>query len=103
MQNQIIARAHDRGHFGVKKTKDLIIQEYFIQNVDDKIKKYISCCIPCILSNHKRGKQEGLLHPLNKEETPLHTFHIDFLGPLESTNKNYKHILAVVDSFTKFC
>lgn len=103
MQNQIISRAHGRGHFSIKKTKELIIQDFFIPNLDEKIKKYITCCVPCILSNRKLGKQEGLPHPLHKEETPLYTFHIDFLGPLESTNKNYKHILAVVHSFTKFC
>jgi len=40
---------------------------------------------------------------LHKEDFPLHTYHIDFLGSLDSTSKNYKHILAVIDSFTKFC
>jgi len=32
----------------------------------------------------------------------LHTYHVDHLGPLESTHKDYKHILAVIDAFTKF-
>lgn len=50
----------------------------------------------------KARQKEGELHPLHKGETPLHTYHIDFLGPLESTNKSYKHIFAVIDSFTKF-
>ncbi|GBM63762.1 Pro-Pol polyprotein [Araneus ventricosus] len=55
-----------------------------------------------INSQEKRGKKEGLLHPLQKEDTPLHTYHIDHLGPLESTNKNYKYVLAIIDAFTKF-
>ncbi|GFT40407.1 transposon Tf2-9 polyprotein [Trichonephila clavipes] len=29
-------------------------------------------------------------------------YHIDFLGPLPSTNKNYNHILSIIDAFTKF-
>jgi len=70
MERQIIARAHDRGHFAVKKTKEMIYNEY----------KFIDCCIPCILTNRKRGKQEGWLHPLHKEDFSLHTYHIDFLG-----------------------
>ncbi|GBO35953.1 Retrovirus-related Pol polyprotein from transposon 297 [Araneus ventricosus] len=37
-----------------------------------------------------------------KEDTPLHTYHIDHLGPLESTNKNYKYVSAIIDAFTKF-
>lgn len=42
------------------------------------------------------------MHPIQKEEAPLHTYHVDHLGPLESTHKNYKHIFSVIDAFTKF-
>ncbi|GFU30159.1 hypothetical protein TNCV_603851 [Trichonephila clavipes] len=30
------------------------------------------------------------------------TYHVDFIGPLPSTNKSYQHIFTVVDAFTKF-
>lgn len=30
------------------------------------------------------------------------TFHLDHLGPLPSTSKNYKHVLAIIDAFSKF-
>lgn len=33
---------------------------------------------------------------------PLHTYHVDHLGPLESTSKKYNHILVVIDGFSKF-
>lgn len=45
---------------------------------------------------------EGFLYPLPKGDVLLHTYHIDHLGSLESTHKSYKHILVVVDAFTKF-
>lgn len=32
----------------------------------------------------------------------MDTYHLDYLGPLPSTKKNYNHILAVIDGFTKF-
>ncbi|GFS39271.1 transposon Tf2-6 polyprotein [Trichonephila inaurata madagascariensis] len=54
------------------------------------------------VANRKPGKREGLLNPISKDETLLHTYHVDFIGPLESTNKNYQHILTVIDAFTKF-
>ncbi|GFY63546.1 retrovirus-related Pol polyprotein from transposon 297 [Trichonephila inaurata madagascariensis] len=44
----------------------------------------------------------GFLHPLVKDDIPLNTYHIDHLGPLATSHKNYKFILAVIDSFTKF-
>ncbi|GBN95131.1 Transposon Tf2-6 polyprotein [Araneus ventricosus] len=75
---------------------------YYIPKLRQKVEKIISNCVHCILINQKRGKKEGLLHPLQKEDTPLHTYHIDHLGPLESTNKNYKYVLAIIDAFTKF-
>jgi len=43
-----------------------------------------------------------LLNLIDKRDTPLHIYHINHLGPLSSTKKSYKHILAVVDAFTKF-
>ncbi|GFX70479.1 hypothetical protein TNCV_4474131 [Trichonephila clavipes] len=52
--------------------------------------------------NFDSGKQEGFLHPLVKDDIPLNTYHIDHLGPLATSSKNYKFILAVIDSFTKF-
>ncbi|KAK9701338.1 hypothetical protein QE152_g30683 [Popillia japonica] len=46
------------------------------------------------------GKLEGLLNLIPKEGIPPHTYHINHLGPLESTNKNYRHILSIIDTFT---
>lgn len=103
LEMAVIRKFHeDEGHFSIKKTEALVKKNYFIKKLPEKIKKVIDNCVPCILANRKRGKQEGFLHPLKKDSSPLQTLHIDHLGPLESTNKNYKHILAVIDSFTKF-
>ncbi|GBL80741.1 Pro-Pol polyprotein [Araneus ventricosus] len=55
-----------------------------------------------LLHSKKQGKQEGELHPIPKVELPLDTYHVDHLGLLESTNKNYKYILCVIESLTKF-
>jgi len=102
MQGEIIRHAHEKDHFAVKRTEENLKQEFYIPNLRSKIEKCIANCLKCILINKKAGKKEGFLHPLIKEDMPLHTYHIDHLGPLESTSKNYKHILAVIDSFTKF-
>lgn len=103
MQNEIIKNAHERGHFSIKKTKELIDKEYYIPKLEDKIHRLVMNCVACVITGRKRGKQEGELNPLPKGDTPLHTYHIDYLGPLETTNKNYNHIFAVIDAFTKFC
>lgn len=102
MQNEIIKNAHKKGHFATKRTEEKIKQEFFIPILHTKVKKCIANCVKCILINKKFGKRERYLHPLDKRDMPLHTYHIDHLGPLETTPKSYKYIFAVIDAFTKF-
>ena len=77
-------------------------QEFFISGLNKLTERVINNCVPCILANKKSGKKEGFLNPIPKGDVPLSTYHVDFIGPLPSTNKNYQHILTVVDAFTKF-
>lgn len=94
MQSQMIRQAHEMGHFSVAKTEAISRSDYWIPNAKTKIM--------CILAERKRGKQEGFLNPIAKGEVPLDTYHIDHLGPLPSTKKNYRYIFVVIDSFSKF-
>lgn len=66
------------------------------------IEKVIRNCLSCILAEKKHGKQENQLYSIDKGSLPLDTYHIDHLGPLSSTKKQYRHILVVIDSFSKF-
>lgn len=97
MEVEIIKRAHDNGHFSKKKTIELISKDYFITHLDKKVEEYISTCIPCLLASRKEGKQEGYLNPIEKGDTPLHTLHIDHIGPLTETRKQYNYILTVIE------
>ncbi|GFX91724.1 hypothetical protein TNCV_3529231 [Trichonephila clavipes] len=102
MQHHFIKNAHDKGQFSVKRALEHIKNNSFIPQFQSKIEKYISSCVTCILKNKKSGKQERFLHPIVKDDVPLNTYHIDHLGPLATSSKNYKFILAVIDCFTKF-
>ncbi|GFX81155.1 hypothetical protein TNCV_1911471 [Trichonephila clavipes] len=103
MQANIIKTAHERGHFAVLRTQDLVSKDFYIPRLKDKVEKCIQNCVTCILTNRKRGKQDGTLNPIEKKnDLPLHTFHLDHLGPLASTSKKYKHVFAVIDAFSKF-
>lgn len=102
MQHEVVKNAHEKGHYAALRTEEEVKREFYIPEVKKLIGRVISNCVKCLLVNRKSGKQEGFLHPLFKESTPLHTYHIDHLGPLEPTSKGYKHIFAVIDSFTKF-
>ena len=80
MEVEIVRRAHEQGHFGVKKTMERLREEYYIPNVEEKINDCINNCVECILSEKKRGKAEGHLQPIPKGDVPLDTFHMDHLG-----------------------
>ena len=102
LQHELIRRAHEVGHFGTKKTVELLSREYFIEKLDKRINEFIQNCLACILGSRKAGKQEGILRPIPKGETPLHTLHLNYVGPLNETKKKYNHILVIIDGFTKY-
>ncbi|GFV17557.1 transposon Tf2-6 polyprotein [Trichonephila clavipes] len=102
MQVDVIKKAHSFGHFAATKTEELVKRDYYFPNMRRCIENVIKNCVECILVNKKRGKGEGFLNPIPKEDLPLSTYHVDFIGPLPTTNKNYNHIFTVIDAFTKF-
>lgn len=42
----------------------------------DKIDQVILSCFGCILAERKQGAKEGMLHPIDKGDVPLDTYHI---------------------------
>ncbi|GFX08471.1 hypothetical protein TNCV_3269601 [Trichonephila clavipes] len=95
MQREIVLLAHAQGHFASKKTESIVSQEFYIPRLTKIFQDVITNCVPCILSSRKAGKQESFLHPIPKGDQPLDCYHCDFLGPLPSTKKCYKHLFTV--------
>lgn len=79
-----------------------IKSEYYIPKLTEKLEKYISCCVSCILAKNKQGKKEGTLRPIPKGDVPLSTYYVDHLGPMMTTLKMYKYLFVVIDGFSKF-
>lgn len=102
MQYDIIRQAHEQGHLDCRKTEYLIRKDFWFQNMKTKIQNFIENCVKCILADRNQGKGEGFLQLIDKGCFPLDTYHLDYLGPIPSTKKNYKHIFVVVDAFAKF-
>ncbi|XP_035917739.1 uncharacterized protein LOC118515145 [Anopheles stephensi] len=77
-------------------------QKFWIPHLELKVRQHIGNCVPCILHNKKLGLKEGHLSPIPKGDVPLHTLHMDHVGPMDTTAKQYRYILTIVDSFSKF-
>lgn len=102
IEKEIIRSIHEKGHIDARKVETMVKRDYFIDKLGPKVSAVIANCIACILANRKEGKKECLLNTIDKGDIPLHTYHIDHLGPLKSTAKSYNHIFMVTDAFSKF-
>lgn len=102
MQRELIRSIHEKGHLSARKVETLMKRDYYIDKLGLKVSDVIANCIACILANRKEGKKDGLLNPIEKGDVPLHTYHVDHIGPLQTTAKSYNHLLVVIDAFSKF-
>lgn len=103
MVSNIIRTSHEgMGHLGTDKIYEYVKQTYWFPNMKEKIRLCIQNCLKCIMFNPKYGAKEGLLHNIDKGNKPFDTIHADHLGPLEKTKHYHRHILVVIDSFTKY-
>ncbi|GFX82438.1 transposon Ty3-I Gag-Pol polyprotein [Trichonephila clavipes] len=94
MQANILKTAQERGHFASLRTQDLVSKDFYILRLKDEVEKFIQNCVACIPTNRNRGKQDDMLNLIEKKnDLPLHTFHLDHLGPLATTSRKYKHVL----------
>ena len=81
---------------------DHITKFYWFPCMREKVKNYIKNCLKCVEYAPLSCKIEGFLQSLPKDKLPFQTLHADHFGPLEKTGRGYKHILLIVEGFTKF-
>lgn len=103
MEDEVIRTQHEKlGHPGSNKTYDKLRNLYWFPNMKEKVEKFIAKCVKCILYSQTAKKTETNLHSIEKVPLPFHTLHIDHFGPLPSIRSKRKHLLVIIDSFTKF-
>lgn len=103
IEENLIRHVHEKiGHLGVTKCYDQLKMHYWFPDMQSKIEKYIRNCIKCIMYSAPARTNEHSLYNIPKRPIPFHTLHIDHFGPLPSLQSKRKHILLVVDAFTKY-
>lgn len=100
---QLLHKYHDEiGHPGLARCSQLIKDNYWFPKMTRFIVKYVKSCLRCAYKKGHYGKFEGELHPIPKPDVPMHTVHIDHIGPYVKSKSGYSYVLTMVDSFTKF-
>lgn len=100
---KLLQKFHDDvGHVGLKRCDEAIKSKYWFPKMTKFIRKYVTSCLDCAFRKGHYGKVEGQLHPIPKPDVPMHTVHIDHLGPFSKTGRNNQYILMITDAFSKF-
>lgn len=92
----------DCAHCGPEKTIQGILANYWFPSLRKRVHLYIENCIICLLANAAPNSREGEMQITSKVTKPFEIIHIDHFGPIDPTEKGFKHILLVVDAFTRF-
>jgi len=99
-----VLRVHhdDAGYCAKEKTYQSIAQNYWFPSMRKRTYDYVENCFKCIMANNStnRFKKETSLYPL--PTVPIDTIHIDHFGPLQATEQRYKHVLVIVDAFSRY-
>jgi hypothetical protein len=108
VRNEIMRTNHDdpqSGHFGRKRTLDVIRRKYFWHGMAKDIKAYVKTCDICQRVKVHRHKTYGALESLPQPKRPFETITIDFitgLPPSRWRGHVYDAILVIVDKYTKW-
>ena len=103
MRELLVREAHSgglMGHFGVKKTLDMLHEHFYWPKMRRHVERICSTCIAC-----RRAKSKvlphGLYTPLPVPTDPWVDISIDFVLGLPRTRKGRDSIFVVVDRFSK--
>ena len=106
---QIIKLNHDEltaGHYGLEKTIERIMRNYYFYGLRQLTEQYIATCQLCQQSKTARHAPYGFLKPLSVPQVPYEEIALDFIVKLPKsydslTKTAYDSILVVTDRLTK--
>jgi hypothetical protein len=88
------------GHFGVKKTEDILAGHFFWPKMRRDVERYVARCTTCQKAK-SRLNPHGLYMPLPVPSTPWEDISMDFVLGLPRTRRGRDSIFVVVDRFSK--
>ena len=108
LANTVIANQHNNldgsGHCGFVRTQCNIKSEYYIHNLANLLKEYMSTCGTCLRFRQSKVKPTLPLKITAAKSCtqPFEILQVDHCGPFKSSKYRYEHILVVVDEFSQY-
>lgn len=103
LQDEVIKAVHERGHWGVNKTLELITRRYRIDDVQDRVKELVKECLVCQSCKVANTKKYGELTPLPIPNNVFESVGMDFvkMPMVTRDSESYDFILVVVCRLSK--
>ena len=108
IRTELISRHHDdslAGHFGIKKTRELLSRKYYWPTLRRDVDDYVRGCDVCLASKAVRHKPYGDLQSLPVPTHRWKDLSMDFVTGLpiltDWKGDSYDSILVIVDRLTK--
>lgn len=106
---EILRICHDdllAGHFGVKKTLELVHRKYYWPSLAKDVREYVQGCGMCQRTKVVRHKPYGEMQALPLPAKPFESISMDFITDLPpsmepGSSRAYDSILVIVDRYTK--
>lgn len=102
---EILTEFHDNetaGHFGVFKTYNRIAELYYWPKMRQDVVRHIRACKICAACKADNFPQAGLMGNYRNINYPFQLISADLLGPYPRSKNGARHLLVVIDWFTKF-
>ena len=90
------------GHFGVKRTLQRARERFYWPKMTQQITAFVKNCFTCAQYKLDSTHKQAPLHPIEVNE-PFIFWAMDYMGPLPETSRGNKHLLVLMDHFTKWC
>ena len=103
LRMEALRSCHDSplaGHFGRRKTAELLDRNFWWPRMEVSVQEYCDSCDVCMRAKGSRHKPYGLLMPLQVANRPWSSVSMDFIVDLPQS-AGMTAIYVVVDRFTK--
>jgi len=97
----VLREVHGKTHAGARRTHFDVTRRFFWPKMRSQIVKHVRNCIECQKSKATRSHRRSTVTPIFFTK-PWDVVGLDLFGPLPKTTSGNKHVLTVIDTFTRF-
>ena len=90
------------GHLGIKRTIHRARERFYWPKMTHQITEFVKNCVTCAQYKLDSQHHQAPLKPIEVNE-PFVFWAMDYMGPLPETSRGNKHLLVIMDHFTKWC